>query len=59
MANEDTKPIHQRALELVEELENVMAGYGVDEAMLYQIATDESRKEYFLKMFKLLQEYTA
>lgn len=59
MADEDTRPIHTRACEVVHELEAAMKQYGVSIELLYAIGTDESTKDYFIKMFKLLQEYTA
>ncbi len=52
------KQAQNDAVALVEELEDVQDKYGITEEQLYLAATEESRKEYFLKMLKILKELT-
>lgn len=47
------------AAELVGEIQNVQIKYSLPDHMLYTVAEDKSREEYFLKMYILLKEFVA
>jgi hypothetical protein len=59
MSDKEWKPIHTRACEVVFEMEAQQKKYGLSDEQLYQAADDNTRKEYFVKMYQLLKEYTA
>lgn len=59
MDDKELKPIHTRACEVVSEMEAIQKRHGLTDEQLYQVADDNTRKEYFVKMYQLLKEYTA
>ena len=48
--------IKERVIEIVEELQAIKNKYHIDNAILYRAATDESREEYFCKLFELVED---
>lgn len=48
--------VKEQAKELIAELDAVKQKLGLTDEQLYQVATDETRKEFFVKLLHLVRE---
>lgn len=51
--------IYKQAVKLVKEIEKAQGKFILSDKYLYKVASEETREEYFLKMYKLIKELIA